>query len=553
VKQVTSRNKEVRDIEKSFAAVHAAQEVLKAKPADRDASSTVGKFLGTTKGDWEKGVAMLAAGNDEAWSAPAKKELADPASAEERLALADDWWSLAQTLPRTEKEALAVHAAGWYQQALASQLSGLAKARAEKRLTEINNMGPSVQERVTKAAEGAHGKLYTVQLQPRQKIMGSSVNYSRPMQIKLSANRPDGIRAEPKYLSETPLYGTVQLGEGPNNRIIVVIDAAEGKTPRIYVDRNNDKDLTNDGSGEWTSASGSVQHLSNVVIDVPYATGPVPYMFDFYRFTSPARDYILYYRNGWREGEVVSGGKRYKVAVLDDNSDGRFDDLANGAILIDLNQDGKLEGQSDSAEQHKLNEPFNIQGKVWEVASLSPDGTMLALRRSQKWVEMKLYLNVGCTAPTFAGKGLDERPIDLDKEAASGKYVLLDFWASWCGPCKTEFPALRRLQAQYKDHGLRIIGVNLDTERQAAKGAAKEASLDYPHLYDGQGWKNAAAALYRVHGIPQTFLLDKERKIVAKGLRGESLEQRLRELLGPGDQKAADALKAEGARDVRAP
>ena len=129
------------------------------------------------------------------------------------------------------------------------------------------------------------------------------------------------------------------------------------------------------------------------------------------------------------------------------------------------------------------------------------------------------------------------------KEAAAGaKYVLVDFWASWCGPCRYEYPNFRRLYAQYKDHGLRIIGVNLDTERTAAVKAGVDELLEYPHVFDGQGWKNSVAVLYRVQAIPQTYLLDKDLKIVAKNLRGPMLAKRLEELLGPGDEAAAKAV-----------
>jgi thiol-disulfide isomerase/thioredoxin len=229
--------------------------------------------------------------------------------------------------------------------------------------------------------------------------------------------------------------------------------------------------------------------------------------------------------------------------ALDENADGRFDDLKNDTIIIDLNQDGKLEGSSDSAEWYQLSRPFNVNGKVWEAVSMSPDGRKLTLRPSAAKVALKAYLNPGCPAPSFTGKGVDEKPIDL-KEAANGtQYVLLDFWASWCGPCRGEFPVLRRLHARYKDHGLRVIGINLDNDRKKAVDAAAEAVLDYPHVFDGRGWGNAVAELYRVHGIPQTYLLDKDLKIVAKNLRGKMLEDRLEALLGPGDKEAVAALE----------
>jgi thiol-disulfide isomerase/thioredoxin len=406
------------------------------------------------------------------------------------------------------------------------------------------------QEAEVRPAE--EGQLPTIRLEPRQGVMGSLVNYYRPLRIALAAEPQEELSAEPEYASEKPLYGAMRLGDGPDTLVTLVVDEAEGETPRIYVDRNNDEDLTNDGDGEWTRPSGSNLGLSGVVIDVDYKTATVPYTFEFYRFTTRLRDYVFYYRNASREGEITSDSKSYKIAVLDENGDGRFDDLDGGTVIIDLNQDGKLIGNSDSAEHNKLGEPFNIHGKVWEVVSVLPDGKTLTLRPSTAEVAMKLYLDPGCPAPTFVGNDLEGNPINLTDEGANAEYVLLDFWASWCGPCRREYPHLRRLHAQYKDHGLRIIGINLDNELEKATEAATKESLDYPHVFDGKGWKNEVAVLYRVHGIPKTYLLDKDLKIVAKGLRGTTLQKRMSEVLGPGDTEAAAAVEAKHSEQAAA-
>jgi thiol-disulfide isomerase/thioredoxin len=354
------------------------------------------------------------------------------------------------------------------------------------------------------------------------------VNYYRPIQVSLSPKRPEGIDAEPKYHSKKPLYGVVQMGTG---QIVLVVDEAEGETPLIYIDRNNDHDLTNDGSGKWTNVSDSMLSLSNVVIQAPYGTTTVPYTLEFYRFRTRLQDCVLCYRNCCREGEITSRGRRYKIAVLNETADGRFDNLANGTLLIDLNQDGRIEGETDSAEWHELAQPFNIHGKVWEAVSMSPDGLRLTIRPSNAKVAMKPYLNPGCPAPQFTGSGLDNRLIDLATNDAKTRYILLDFWASWCGPCRGEFPTMKRLSTRYKGRGLRIVGINLDEDRKLALKAVKEGALNYCHVFDGKGWQNAVAVLYRVHGIPQTYLLDKDLNIVAVGLRGETLERRLSELL----------------------
>jgi S1-C subfamily serine protease/thiol-disulfide isomerase/thioredoxin len=380
----------------------------------------------------------------------------------------------------------------------------------------------------------------TFALRPTDNI---AMGYYRPVVVKLSEKPPIKPKSEPAYRSKKPLYGVLHLGDAANNNILVAIDEPESGEPRIYIDRKGDGDLANAGPGSWDRTNGPTLFANNVTIDVPYTSGKIPYKFSFYRFKTRNQDNLYYFRSSGREGEVTLDGKHYRVLIVDDNADGRFDDLANGSLVIDLNQDGTLERTMDSAEFFRLNEPFNVHGKVWKVAALSPDGLRIALRPSNAKVAIKAYLSPGCPAPTFTGTSLDGKPIDLKTEASKGKYILVDFWASWCGPCRGEFPTLRRVCARYQKHGLTILGVTLDSDKDRAIEAAAQAKLTYSHVFDGLGWKNAVALLYRVQGIPQTYLLDSQLKIVAKNLRGPNLEKRLQELLGPGDVEAANAVE----------
>jgi peroxiredoxin len=112
-----------------------------------------------------------------------------------------------------------------------------------------------------------------------------------------------------------------------------------------------------------------------------------------------------------------------------------------------------------------------------------------------------------------------------------GKYVLIDFWASWCAPCRKENPNVVRMYNQYKDKGFEIFGVSLDQSREKWLKAIADDKLTWPHVSDLKGWESAAARSYNITAIPQTILLDKEGKIIAKGLRGDELEQKLASLL----------------------
>ena len=127
------------------------------------------------------------------------------------------------------------------------------------------------------------------------------------------------------------------------------------------------------------------------------------------------------------------------------------------------------------------------------------------------------------TQPDSSGK-----PIALS--SFKGKYVLVDFWASWCGPCRTENPNVVKAYRQYKSKGFDIIGVSLDTDKDAWLKAIKKDNLEWTEVSDLKAWNNAASLAYGVKGIPFNVLLDKNGIIIAKNLRGIVLQNKLKEI-----------------------
>ena len=136
----------------------------------------------------------------------------------------------------------------------------------------------------------------------------------------------------------------------------------------------------------------------------------------------------------------------------------------------------------------------------------------------------------GFEAPDLVGPTPDGPEYALSK--LRGKVVLVDFWASWCGPCRRENPNVVAMYQKYKDKGFEILGVSLDRDAEAWKKAIEMDGLTWKHISDLKGWQSQHARLYSVNSIPATVLVDRDGRIITRNLRGEQLGAKLKEIFG---------------------
>ena len=136
---------------------------------------------------------------------------------------------------------------------------------------------------------------------------------------------------------------------------------------------------------------------------------------------------------------------------------------------------------------------------------------------------------IGQSAIEFTQPDTSGKPVSLT--SFKGKYTLVDFWASWCGPCRAENPNVVKAYQQYNKKGFEILGVSLDTEKELWIKAIEKDHLAWTQVSDLKAWKNAASQAYGIRGIPFSVLLDKNGVIIAKNLRGAALQSKLKEIL----------------------
>jgi thiol-disulfide isomerase/thioredoxin len=136
--------------------------------------------------------------------------------------------------------------------------------------------------------------------------------------------------------------------------------------------------------------------------------------------------------------------------------------------------------------------------------------------------KVKSALVVGAKFPEFTVTDLDGKP--LSTAALKGKATLIDFWATWCGPCRAELPNVLATYKKHHDQGFNIIGVSLDQDKAKLTEFTKSMNMTWPQYFDGQGWGNKLAAKYGIDSIPATYLLDGNGVIIGEDLRGEDLE-----------------------------
>jgi thiol-disulfide isomerase/thioredoxin len=367
--------------------------------------------------------------------------------------------------------------------------------------------------------------------------MAAQVGYF-PVQVPLSEQKPAGIIKEPAYRA-TPKYATIRVGNGPQSVYLLAVDEPETGDYKLYFDKNRNGDLTDDGDGAWTSkreANGRTMYgLNEYLVRASWGTADKEtssgeYGLAFYRFVG--QPYLLMFRQAARIGTVTIGGKTHKALLIENDADGIYskplDDegkpVGGGRatrpvwLLVDLDDDGKF----SNAEVTDIRSPFKWGTQAYE-AKVAADGSSLKIAPTTRKVverrepERPPLLKAGTIAPDFTAEAWGGTTLRLSDYR--GKIVVLDFWATWCGPCMRSLPHLEKVHQSVKDKGVVVLALNVFDERsEYVKWVeANRSNYTFQFALDPAGRdssKSIAAKLYNVSGIPTTYIIDKDGKVV---------------------------------------
>ncbi|MEQ8766902.1 MAG: redoxin domain-containing protein [Planctomycetota bacterium] len=250
--------------------------------------------------------------------------------------------------------------------------------------------------------------------------------------------------------------------------------------------------------------------------------------------------YIKFIKN--HQGTDTALGLRMEMALGKMQSAGGPDTQLEDVIAEVEDIAASAQGKELKAQATYYSGAIHDQLENWDkaiaayekAAEISPDP------------ELAMYAKKGAHAAKVKRDGLldvGKKPIDFEVKAFDGettispdmyegKVVLIDFWATWCQPCVRELPVVLDTYEQFHDKGFEIIGISLDSNKEALERFLAERNLPWVQFYDGKGWSNQIAEMYAIQSIPATFLLNQKGEIAHKDLRGEDLPKAVAKLLG---------------------
>lgn len=353
-----------------------------------------------------------------------------------------------------------------------------------------------------------------------QKIGGySPVRSEMDKEAEIAKTAPEGLSAAK--------YGSFVIGDQSWGYIL---DEPTDLPAKLYVDANADGDFTNDPAAEWeANKTGELtMYRGSAMLELGNEqVGKI----EMYRFDpndarrAALKNTILFYSDFGYQLSFDLDGQEFKTYVAGTPSSAK-------SLAVDRDGNGAI---SYNFETLSVGKPFNFTGTTYVLNA--KDGTLVLDKADEELPQLPMPPNlaVGKPALTFTAKTFQGGDVEFPS-AYAGKIVMLDFWATWCGPCIGEIPNMKQAYADWHDKGFDILGISFDQEGEEEKLSAflKENELPWTQIYEGKGWETELGKQHDVSGIPFVLLVDGDSGEIlatARELRGEGLSKFIGEAL----------------------
>lgn len=341
------------------------------------------------------------------------------------------------------------------------------------------------------------------------------------------------------YCSINNIDTTRLSGSYVDEAILIGIDRTKDSSIVVFIDTDNDEDLSDESLliyKKFDSPEQEVKAMDSLPITkvkIEYYDGTKIIERKIDLLINPYKGhlilsglleeapYLAVSIPGYFSGAVEIKDKKYPIAVINDNLSLTYN-RKNTRILLSLKPNEPLQKTESDASVYEMGDIVNINGVDIKFKSITSNGDKLTIQIIGENKD-NTGLNISHMAPNFVWKDLSNN--DFDLFSLRGKYVLLDFWGTWCVPCIEEIPNLKKAYKKFKGSDFEIVSIAIDRNFQNVKGYVEKNKMPWIHLFQtlSDTSKGAPGQVFKVKRFPTTILIDPNGKIIAKDLRGEEL------------------------------